>query len=62
MSANMTSHRHEKKSIALSMTVQLALVLIMVGVVLYAVLFTTYPPVHDFFHELRHSMLLIPCH
>jgi hypothetical protein len=34
----------------------------MFALVLYTVLFTTYPPVHDFFHEIRHSLLLIPCH
>lgn len=33
-----------------------------VGVVLYAVLFTTYPPVHDYFHEIRHGLMMIPCH
>jgi hypothetical protein len=26
------------------------------------VLFTNYPPLHDSFHELRHSLYVIPCH
>lgn len=32
------------------------------AVVLFTVLFTTYPPVHDFFHGLRHALMIIPCH
>jgi hypothetical protein len=35
---------------------------VIAGVVLHAVLFTTYPPVHDYFHELRHSLMAIACH
>jgi hypothetical protein len=31
-------------------------------VVVWTVLFTNYPPIHDFFHELRHSLYVIPCH
>jgi hypothetical protein len=30
--------------------------------VLYAMLFTNVPTLHDFFHELRHSLGIIPCH
>jgi hypothetical protein len=30
--------------------------------VLYAVFFTNVPPIHDFFHGLRHAMSIIPCH
>lgn len=32
------------------------------GIVLYSVLFSTTPAIHDFFHELRHSLMIIPCH
>ncbi|PCI24926.1 MAG: hypothetical protein COB67_11235 [SAR324 cluster bacterium] len=28
----------------------------------YVVLFTNYPMVHDYFHELRHALAIIPCH
>lgn len=38
------------------------ILLAITAVVLHAVLFTTYPPVHDYFHELRHSLMAIPCH
>ncbi|WP_141734919.1 CbtB domain-containing protein [Oligoflexus tunisiensis] len=36
--------------------------LAIVGLVLYMMLFTTTPIVHDYFHELRHNLMLIPCH
>lgn len=32
------------------------------ALVLYTVFFTNVPAVHDFFHELRHVMGIIPCH
>lgn len=38
------------------------IMLAIVGVVLYTMFFTTTPFVHDYFHELRHSLMLIPCH
>ena len=36
--------------------------LAIVGVVLYAVFFSTYAPVHDYFHGIRHGLMIIPCH
>lgn len=36
--------------------------LVIVGTVLYTALFSTYPPLHDALHELRHTLYLIPCH
>lgn len=38
------------------------ILLTIVGFVLYSVLFSTTPAIHDFFHELRHSLMIIPCH
>lgn len=38
------------------------ILLAIVGFVLYSVLFSTTPATHDFFHELRHSLMIIPCH
>lgn len=46
----------------LSLPVQAGIVLAMLGIVLYTFLFSTYPPVHDAVHELRHSLMVIPCH
>jgi hypothetical protein len=28
----------------------------------YVVLFTNYPPIHDYFHGLRHALAIISCH
>lgn len=61
-------YRQAKKHINLARTLNLSVFmksvvfLSIVGVVLYTVLFTTYPPVHDFFHGIRHGLMLIPCH
>jgi hypothetical protein len=30
--------------------------------VLYSFLFTNAPALHNFFHELRHALGIIPCH
>jgi len=46
----------------LNVFVKSLIFLLIVGVVLYAVLFSTYAPVHDYFHSLRHGLMLIPCH
>ncbi|MFQ5539646.1 MAG: CbtB-domain containing protein [Candidatus Binatia bacterium] len=32
------------------------------GSILYLLLFATYPPIHDAFHDLRHSLAIVPCH
>jgi cobalt transporter subunit CbtB len=54
--------KHMRKRRFLSLPVQLTAVLVMVGVVLYTLLFSTYPPIHDAVHEFRHSLMFIPCH
>ncbi len=44
-------------------TVQQGLIFIAAcTLVLYSVFFTNVPALHDFFHELRHVMGMIPCH
>lgn len=48
--------------ISLNATFQILTILFVVGVVLWALLFTNYPPAHDTFHELRHALYVIPCH
>ncbi|GGE18479.1 hypothetical protein GCM10011571_20450 [Marinithermofilum abyssi] len=35
---------------------------LLLGILLYTFLFSTYPPIHDTVHELRHSLWIIPCH
>lgn len=46
----------------LTLRAQALVLFAVVGVALYVVFFTTTPAIHDFFHELRHSMGVIPCH
>ncbi|MCL4302073.1 MAG: CbtB-domain containing protein [Anaerolineae bacterium] len=48
--------------ITLNAFVQISVVLVVAAVVVWAVLFTSYPPLHDSFHELRHSLYVVPCH
>jgi hypothetical protein len=43
--------------------VKQALILIVAcSFVLYSLFFTNVPAIHDFFHELRHALGIIPCH
>ena len=42
--------------------VKSGLFLILAGAILYLLLFATYPPVHDAFHDFRHSLAIVPCH
>lgn len=56
------SHIRLTRTLNATVFVKGAILLAIVGVVLHAVLFTTYPPVHDYFHELRHNLMAIPCH
>lgn len=48
--------------VTLNMVVQISIVLAVTALVVWAVLFSSYPPVHDYFHELRHSLYVVPCH
>jgi cobalt transporter subunit CbtB len=59
---HVSSNEHQTKSLFLSLPLQMGIVLAMVGIVVYTAFFSTYPPVHDFFHDFRHSLLIIPCH
>lgn len=45
-----------------SLPIQLTAVAVLAGIVIYTALFSGYPPVHDGLHELRHSLMFIPCH
>ncbi len=45
-----------------SLTVQLMALVLLVGLVLWTLLFTNYAPLHDPLHALRHVLYLIPCH
>ncbi|MFP5361580.1 MAG: hypothetical protein ACLGI5_02480 [Thermoleophilia bacterium] len=45
-----------------SLTVQLLALVFLVGLVLWTLLFTSYAPLHDPLHALRHALYLVPCH
>lgn len=53
---------HKKFNLNLSLPIQLLSVLALTGLVLFALLITTYPPLHDTFHAFRHALMIIPCH
>ncbi len=46
----------------LALSTQFALLASFLFVVTYAVLFTSFLPLHNGFHEFRHSFGLIACH
>ena len=59
-----TAKRHVKLSQTLKLSVftQGLVLLAIAGIVLYSIFFSTYPDIHDYFHELRHGLMMIPCH
>lgn len=46
----------------ITITKQAVVVVLAVAFITYAVFFSNVPPIHDFFHGLRHAMGIIPCH
>ena len=63
-----TVTQQAKRHIKLTRSLQLSaarkglIILAILGITMYTVLFTTSPAVHDYFHELRHGLMIIPCH
>ncbi|MCZ7570884.1 MAG: CbtB-domain containing protein [Ardenticatenaceae bacterium] len=57
-------HQHVTRTLTLTQTmvVQAAIVLVVAAIVLWALLFANYLPLHDSFHALRHALYIIPCH
>jgi len=53
---------HETKNVLLKKVNQAFIFFSLTSVVLFTLLFTAYPPIHDFFHGLRHALMIIPCH
>ncbi len=53
---------HKTKNVLLNKTQQIFIFFSLFSVVLFTALFATYPPIHDFFHGLRHALMIIPCH
>lgn len=61
-SAHETKHARARKNVAVNAVSRALIFLGLLSVVLFTLLFTTYAPVHDFFHGLRHALMIIPCH
>jgi hypothetical protein len=62
MTAQEHETSHETKNVFLNKVNQVFIFFTLTSVVLFTLLFTTYPPIHDFFHGLRHALMIIPCH
>ncbi|HEA67645.1 hypothetical protein LCGC14_1682660 [marine sediment metagenome] len=62
MSKTVNEYSTSTFGITLNVFTQIGLVLLVAAVVIWVVFFATYPPIHDFFHELRHSLYVIACH
>lgn len=45
-----------------SIVTKMVFFLAVTQVSLYIVLFSEYPAIHDYFHELRHVLAIVPCH
>lgn len=56
------SHDYATDNVFLNRASQVLIFFGLLSVVLFTLLFTTYAPVHDFFHGLRHALMIIPCH
>jgi len=48
--------------LTLSVPFQSFLYISLCSLILYTVFFTTYPPIHDKLHSLRHHTLTVSCH
>lgn len=56
------SFRQKASRLTLSKPVQASLYASLCGLIIWTIYFTTYPPVHDRVHSLRHHTLLVGCH
>lgn len=62
MNPTLTRYTSKVRASTLTLFTQAFTVLAVAGVVLWTLLFTEYPPVHDALHSLRHALYIIPCH
>jgi cobalt transporter subunit CbtB len=62
MFQTLNEYSHQTIGVTLNAVAQVLVVLAVVAFVAWAILFTEYPALHDFFHQLRHSLYVIPCH
>ncbi len=62
MTSTQISVQRQAVRFTLSTPVQATLYVSLCAVTLWTVYFTTYPPIHDGTHTLRHHTLLVSCH
>ncbi len=62
MTSTQVSVQRQAVRFTLSTPVQATLYVSLCAVTLWTVYFTTYPPIHDGTHTLRHHTLLVSCH
>lgn len=62
MTETLNEQSHESSNVFVNQVNQVLIFFGLLSVVLFTLLFTTYAPVHDFFHGLRHALMIIPCH
>ncbi|MFB6346918.1 MAG: hypothetical protein ABEK50_14425, partial [bacterium] len=60
MAAQQHEQAHETKNVFVSKVQQITIFFALLSVVMFTLLFTSYPPIHDFFHGLRHALMIIP--
>lgn len=53
---------HENKNVEITKVQQISIFFTLCCIILFTMLFSTYPAIHDFFHGLRHALMIIPCH
>ena len=49
-------------TVTTTVLIQVGLLLLLAAMVLFTILFTPFPGIHDAFHELRHSLYIVACH
>jgi cobalt transporter subunit CbtB len=49
-------------TISLNLMLQITVLLLLTGVVIWTLLFSGIPNIHDPVHALRHALYMIPCH
>ena len=49
-------------TISINLVLQVTVLLMLTALVIWTLLFSSYPAIHDPVHALRHALYLIPCH
>ena len=49
-------------TISLNLVLQITVLLLLTGIVIWTLLFSGIPNLHDPVHALRHALYMIPCH